>query len=269
MAEKTERWNNFRIDNFLFLLYGVWTVTIVFFLIWDISTANRVAREIAIAEAKANFNKDRAFRKWAASHGGVYVPATERTPPNPNLSHISERDITTPSGRKLTLMNPAYMVRQVMNDFSAEYGVIGRITSLKYLWEGNKPDEWERKALASFETGTEEIYEFIEINGEPYLRFIQSLKVLKDCLKCHGYQGYKEGDIRGGIGVSLPLKALYAIKRENIIVYVISHSLIWLLGFAGIRYAGKKLSKAQKEIENSEEHYRTLISQTIESVLAS
>ena len=101
--------------------------------------------------ARAHFDRDRAFRLWGASHGGVYVPVDEQTPPNPHLAHIQERDIRTPSGRGLTLMNPAYMIRQLQEEFSELYGAKGRITSLKPLREKNSPDEWEKKALESFE----------------------------------------------------------------------------------------------------------------------
>ena len=73
------------------------------------------------------------------------------------LKNISERDITTPSGKKLTLMNPAYMVRQVMEDYSELYGVRGHITSLKLKNPDNAPDEWERRALERFEDGAEEV----------------------------------------------------------------------------------------------------------------
>ena len=40
-----------------------------------------------------------------AAIGGVYVPVTPESPPNPYLAQIPERDIVTPSGRPLTLRN--------------------------------------------------------------------------------------------------------------------------------------------------------------------
>ena len=86
-----------------------------------------------------------------AGHGGVYVPATEETPRNPYLSHIYERDITTPSGRPLTLVNPAYMTRQVFTLGQIQYGLQGHITSLHPLRPQNAPDPWETQALQSFE----------------------------------------------------------------------------------------------------------------------
>jgi len=39
--------------------------------------------DAAAVAARAYINKDLGFRKWATSHGGVYVPPHEHTPPIP------------------------------------------------------------------------------------------------------------------------------------------------------------------------------------------
>jgi len=57
------------------------------------------------------------------------VPVTDNTPPNPWLSNLPERDISTPSGKKLTLINPAYMTRQVHELGAKQFGLQGHITS--------------------------------------------------------------------------------------------------------------------------------------------
>ena len=105
-------------------------------------------------------------------HGGVYVPVTAETPPNPYLSHIHERDLKTPSGINLTLMNPAYMLRQTMDKYEMRYGIHGHITSLKHFRPETGPDEWEKYALKEFEKGVKEVFDFAEIDGEPYFRFM-------------------------------------------------------------------------------------------------
>lgn len=51
-------------------------------------------------------------RNWNASHGGVYVPVTPGTPPNPYLEH-PQRDLMTTDGMALTMINPAYMTRLI------------------------------------------------------------------------------------------------------------------------------------------------------------
>ena len=41
-------------------------------------------------------------------------------------------------------------------------------------------------------------------SGEKVYRYMAPLFVEQGCLKCHAVQGYKLGDIRGGISVMLP-----------------------------------------------------------------
>jgi hypothetical protein len=91
--------------------------------------------------------KDVVYRRWNAGHGGIYVPVTDETPPNPYLE-VPERDITTQSGVVLTLMNPAYMTRQVHELGAKAFGIQGHITSLNPIRPANAPDSWEARALA-------------------------------------------------------------------------------------------------------------------------
>ena len=114
---------------------------------------------IAIGQEIGRFNlkKDYTYRSWNASHGGVYVPVTKRTPPSPYLSHIPDRDIITQQGKELTLLNPAYMTREVHELENKMYGIRGHITSLNVIRPANKADKWERIALEQFEQGAEEV----------------------------------------------------------------------------------------------------------------
>ncbi len=56
----------------------------------------------------------------------------------------------------------------------------------------------------------------------------------KSCLKCHAVQGYKEGDIRGGISISQPLGELMAMTKKNNLMMSLMQCLLWLLGIGGI-----------------------------------
>ncbi len=102
--------------------------------------------ELQTAEAVAldNFNKDLLIRRWAATQGGVYVPASPDVPPNPYLADIPERDLQTPSGRSLTLVNPAYMTRLIHEMSRTQYGIRAHITSLDPIRPENAPDGWRR-----------------------------------------------------------------------------------------------------------------------------
>ncbi|MBF0399483.1 MAG: DUF3365 domain-containing protein [Magnetococcales bacterium] len=196
----------------------------------SIRDATNQTMTLAINTARANFSKDVAFRQWATRHGGIYVPVDERTPPNPNLAHIPERDIRTPSGKQLTLMNPAYMLRQIMNEYSDLYGVRGKITSLKPLNPINTPDPWEERALHLFEAGKEEIMEVVGDGLDASLRLMRPMITREGCLKCHAFQGYKVGDVRGGIGVRVPLKSFRETEALVLSNIKFVHAFFWGVG---------------------------------------
>ncbi|AMV73422.1 hypothetical protein JCM30471_18370 [Desulfuromonas carbonis] len=215
------------------LLFGlVFSLLCAGFLAWSIHIEKANTLDHARLEALATFNKDQSFRFWATGHGGVYVPVTEETPPNPYLSHLPHRDIDLPDGRRLTLMNPAYIMRQAMSQYQELYGVRGHLTSLDPLNPINAPDPWERQALAAFANGATEVTRVSEIEGQPFLRLMKPMITQQGCLKCHARQGYRVGDIRGGLSVSIPLAPYLAIEREGLTSFSLSFGLIWLLGMA-------------------------------------
>jgi len=209
-------------------------------LSWLIFQGSRETIELAFTEARTNCKKDCGFRSWAALHGGVYVPVTKVTKPNPYLSFIPERDIETPSGKKLTLMNPAYMLRQLQEHFS-EFN--GRMVSLSPINPLNKPDVWEKEALEAFERGKMEVSEFIKMDNKPYFRFMLPVFVKKTCLKCHKQQGYKLGELRGGINVSVPITKYLEREHKKIFIHTVSYCFIWILGLFGISISGRQIIK--------------------------
>lgn len=230
--------------NYLFVSF-IAGLTILFgsSLFYEIKDEFRSADEYALIEGKASFNKDLLYRRWASMHGGVYVPMTDATPPNPALSHIPDRDITTVKGLKLTLVNPAYMTRQVHEIAGGQYGVKGHITSLNPIRPENRPDEWEARALHLFESGESEYSSVENIDGMKHLRFMHAMTVEQNCLKCHGAQGYKVGDIRGGISVSVPMDRYDKIAALHIKKQIATYSFVYavVLILAGLGF--KRLKK--------------------------
>ncbi len=218
-----------------------WTATIGGSLYWNFFQTENQMLSLARKEALANFNKDQAFRLWATKHGGVYVPATETTPPSPYLEHIPERDVATPSGVRLTLLNPNYMVRELTEFYEQLYGVKGHITGLRQLRAENAPDQWEEKALNSFELGTQEVTEVSNIDNQPFFRLIRPMVMEEGCIKCHGHLGYKVGDVRGGVGVAVPMLPYLEAKARQDRVLFGSHGAIWLLGLAVIGFGGRRI----------------------------
>ena len=246
---------------------GLWTVLVGLLLLFQQGFHRREILDSAEYYARSAFEKDLVWRLWATEHGGVYVPVTEKTPPNPYLSNMPERDITTPSGRRLTLMNPAYMTRQVHDLGEERYGIKGHITSLKPIRPENAADEWEAKALSRFERGEEEVTSIEEIDGKQYLRFMRPMVAAKACLKCHGAQGYKEGEMRGGISVSVPVGPIRALARNHELVAVGTLFVIWVVGLLGIFFASMRESRGRQRLQQARDLLGSVINALPESLL--
>ncbi len=261
------------VAHHFWVLFGLWAVVIILLLLGEHLHQFQSIKEIALTEATAYLNKDLATRLWAAELGGIYVPITEASPPNPFLSHVPERDIQTPGGQTLTLMNPAYMIRQIMARYSAQYGVRGHLTSLKYFREETAPDSWERSALAMFEDGIEEVMEVVDIEGRPYLRLMKPLVTEAQCLKCHAAQGYRVGDIRGGVSVSLPMSPYLEHHRREMAMHAVSLGILWLLGSMGLGVSSWKLTqlinkndKAEALLRIAHNDHQTLVDSSLTGI---
>jgi len=87
--------------------------------------------------------------------------------------------------------------------------------SNKNLNPENKPDDFERIALERFERGEREHWKIDRSSGIPVFRYVLPLTVEEACLSCHRQQGYKQGDIRGGISVMIPAEGLVAPNEDQ------------------------------------------------------
>jgi|GEM_PF-925545 len=209
----------------------IWTISAVLVILWDIHLEKQHIRDITYEQAVANFNKDIIYRSWAAMEGGVYVPISEKTPPNPYLANLPERDITTPSGKKLTLVNPDYMTRlvhDIENNLSSTYI---HVTSLHPIRPENAPDSWEHTALDSIGKGAPEVVGLVDFKGQQHLRLMRPLIIETSCLKCHTEYGYKAGDILGGISITIFMEPYNALLKDFITTEAIITGVIWLVGF--------------------------------------
>ncbi len=221
---------------------GVWTLLILLSLGWNLSHHWKLLNDIALTQGRITFEKDVMYRRWNAGVSPVYVGVSDKTPPNQHLEDWPERDITTPSGRQLTLMNPAYMTRLVHELGELDSGIRGHITSLEPLRPENRPDDWERQALERLRAGEPEVSgtQVLE-NGRNYMRVIRPLTTEKVCLKCHGDQGYKEGDLRGGISVSVPMAPLEAAFWQHFRVIGSGHAVLWLVVLGLLAWSARRI----------------------------
>ncbi len=242
--------------RYTLILFIAWALLILVSTIHTIQTRKQTTRDIALAEVRMAYQKDILYRKWATNHGGVYVLVDPKTPPNPNLAHLPERDITTPSGRQLTLMNPAYMTRQVY-EFNQNFsGPRGHLVSDRPLHPQNRPDSWEAAVLRNFTSEQQEVFTLTHNDGSAQFRYLRAFITEKPCLKCHARHGYHEGEVRGGISVSLPMNDLLATETAEIRSLVAWHSAIWLLGAGGLFTGYRRLRQATMVLLQQEQDLR-------------
>lgn len=189
-------------------LVAFWGMLVAGSLVNNLDILDAQARDMALARARMLFTVVETTRLWNASHGGVYAPVTEATPPNQWLD-LPDREVVV-DNKTFTKINPAYMTRQISELVEGRGGVSFRLTSLRPIRPGNAPDPWEAGALQRFETGATEILERSPRNGRDEFRYMARLVVEQPCLDCHAKQNYRLGDVRGGLSVSIPVAHVQA-----------------------------------------------------------
>src|SRR5512140_2757528 len=248
-GEKTRR-----IRNLLVLVGALFAVGTGLSLQENITQVQEDRYLLAASSGKTLFQTIVATRTWISSHGGVYVPITETVRPNPYLT-VPDRDVRTTDGRELTKINPSYMTRLVGEILAGE-GYTVRITSLNLLRPGNAPDEWERAALQRFEKGRASEYSLTGPAEKRVFRYMEPLKTDASCLQCHGWQGYRMGDVRGGISIAFP----YAPFEQSIRVAtrraIARHAIFLATALAILLFLGLRIMKLAGSLEESQRQVR-------------
>jgi diguanylate cyclase (GGDEF)-like protein len=137
------------------------------------------------------------------------------------------------------------MTRQISEIALEQEGVQFHITSLNPIRPQNKPTEREKIILSEFETGQKERGMFIKKGKKTSYFYMAPLTTQKACLKCHAKQGYREGDIRGGISITLPF-----VMKIPMLPLVLGHMAILVVGLVGITLAAGKLNRAYETIKS-------------------
>ncbi|MDD5303855.1 MAG: ATP-binding protein [Elusimicrobia bacterium] len=151
-------------------------------------------------------------RRWNASHGGAY------------LGHSG------PGGKEaFERIGPEAMTREISELARGDALFSFHIASLDPLNPDNAADAWERTALEGFARGEKERAE-VSTNGSGLrFRLMKPIYVEQSCLACHAQQGYRVGDVRGGISVSLPYDAVASSLRRNFIGMIVLAVLLLIL----------------------------------------
>ncbi|MEW6289255.1 MAG: DUF3365 domain-containing protein [Thermodesulfobacteriota bacterium] len=256
-----------RLKAYVGIYAAFWTLIVISSLIWNIVRQQQDALEVGINQARTIYQKDLVYYRWATEHDRVFVPITDKTPPNPYLQHLPEFEGLTSAGTELTMINPEYMIRQVYEMQTPASGILGHITSLNPIRAENAADPWETKALKKFEKGIKEVYSVEQINGEPYLRLMRPMITERGCLKCHARQGYHLDSIRGGISVSVPMSLLFSLNRKDIFMFSLAHGSLWILGLLGIFLESYRINQSILERDQAEAKTKSIIDNMLDGLI--
>jgi len=226
----------------LIFVIVAWVLLVGISFLWNVGNAKKEHERATFQTARDYFRLLVLAREWNSNHGGVYVPVTADTKPNPYLKDPL-RDLVISEELKFTKQNPAYMTRELSEIAAKKEGMRFHITSLNPIRPQNRPTPWEEKALKAFENDAKEVGEFVGTGASLSFSYMAPLRTKKECLKCHAEQGYQEGDIRGGISVSLP-----NVRRLNLLPMALSYTGIVLFGMVIMVFFGTRLASAYETI---------------------
>ena len=224
--------------------------------IWFHLRTEQLTLGLVHQQAKSLFRQIILTRRWVTQHRGVFVQVRPGVDPNPYLISLPglKVNIKDESGVQFTLRNPG-LVTQEISQLANKSGLYTiHITSLKPInTVTNSPDEFEQAALKQFESGTKEVVKVQQTNHGTIYRYIAPLYYEKNCDQCHGHQGYENGDIRGGISISIPMDKLVADIRVSrwytVLAFVTVFGVLFLVLYIITRRFLKELNKAQKDLE--------------------
>ncbi|MCU7865857.1 MAG: DUF3365 domain-containing protein [Candidatus Thiodiazotropha sp. (ex Lucinoma borealis)] len=104
-----------------------------------------------------------------------------------------------------------------------------RVISLTPMNPANGADQWEAEALKNFQSKGDYAFDSLEVMGELLFRYIGPVFAQEVCLKCHGGENVKVGDLRGGISVIVKGQPIYDSHQVSTQMMVLMHFAGFLL----------------------------------------
>jgi signal transduction histidine kinase/DNA-binding response OmpR family regulator len=244
------------------------SLTLTFSLTWTLAIAvsfwisyyqmNRAVYNIATAHARQAYDKEIDFRYWDPFKDRAFTIIEQREKPLMPEDLLHNRKIISPSGRIISLSNIANVSTRFHGPDREKYDIGSHLSGLTPLLPENKPDSWEKQSLQVFQKGATERITFDTTGTKQYIRLMRPLVARKPCLQCHAKQGYKTGDIIGGLSISLPMEIYLSAKNRQLFGLVSGHSFFWLMGIFGIRMGTRNIRKSQEKLQQALAHTEKL-----------
>lgn len=211
-----------------------WSVILLALWLWAHNEERKHFDETVMLKAESLAQHNQKLRRWIGGHGGVYVEVSDEIKPNPLLANVKERDIVTPSGRKLTLLNSPAILREISDQFKSAEGDQMRLVSHNPINPNNYPDDWESKALDQLEDGGGKAQSFVSVGGVSYFRLMYPMNIVPKCMNCHHYAANSPEKVVGGLSVIVD-KTPYDRLSEQVLNKIgIGYFSIWVAGLFGL-----------------------------------
>lgn len=227
----------------------LWITVLLLSLAWNIQSQKRQTLALAQKEAVASMERDIAVRNWLAKRGGIYIHADKGIAPNEFLQH-PQRDLAV-NGIALTMVNPAYFLRTLMEDPILQSSVRSRIVSTTPIRPENTADSWESYALEQFHRGEPVAFQLVREEGGRHLRGMQPLITSDSCMNCHTEQAFEPGNVGGGISIILDMAPFLAAQNRNISLIALSHVILGSLGLLGITFMYRHSASGLRQVEHA------------------
>ncbi len=172
----------------------------------------KLAIDQALVQARMLHRQILLTRQWIADHNGLFFLKQPGVEANPFLDEPSVVDLR---GQEYVKRNPAMVTRElsVYADLAGLFRY--RVTTLAPINPENAPDQFERWGLTAFADGAAEVSAVESTTEGRQLRYMSPLQVEESCLDCHAKQGYRVGDVRGALSVTIPLERAFQEIRAN------------------------------------------------------
>lgn len=198
---------------------------------------------------------------WTLIVAGLsWVSADEEGKAALQSAHTEARELYK---RYLLLLNPEYMTLKSRNSINASAGVHTHSLGIRLSGQEEPMESRESRLVQEVKKGTGEIDSIETVGGQSVFLYLAPVIMRQECLRCHGSQGYKPGDICSVVSVSVPLAPYLAQSRLNILYVCLKFLALYIFGLIGMGFAlrnmGKQIAqneKMQEALWVSEETYR-------------
>ena len=240
----------------IIISFGIicWSAILAGLYFWAINAELSHHNKLIELKAAALGRQTQSLRRWVGGHGGVYVETGGDVAPLDSLSALTERDIQTESGRKITLLNSPSLLRRIVKEFEGSSSDRIRLIAYNPINPSGKPDPWEMSNLELLQKGQKEIREMVEKDGKMVFRLLYPIKLQPKCIKCHGDWKKTNRKVVGGLSVVVDKTPYDRSYGELVKKLSMGYLGLWFFGVIGLLLFDVSGAKLLKKIEYTSIH---------------